>query len=148
MLTNACQYAIRSILYLSMHASVENKKGVKAISEALESPQPFLAKLLQKLVKGDLISSVKGPNGGFYLSDSNLKNSIWDVVNCIDSRHNFESCFLGLAECEDDNPCPVHHIVKPFKEQILNDFRDKTISDLSAEIENSNKIISLKAFNI
>ncbi|MBT8271590.1 MAG: Rrf2 family transcriptional regulator [Flavobacteriaceae bacterium] len=147
MLTNACQYAIRSILYLAIYASKENKKGVKTISEALDTPQPFLAKLLQRLVKGQLITSVKGPNGGFYLTEDNLRNSIWDVVNCIDSKHNFEACFLGLAECEDDNPCPVHHIVSPFKQEILNDFRDKSIYKLAEEIKSSDKIISLKEFN-
>ena len=148
MLTNACQYAIRSILYLAIYASDVDKKGVRAISEALEVPQPFLAKLLQKMVKGNLISSAKGPNGGFYLDEENLRNSIWDVVNCIDSGHNFEACFLGLAECEDENPCPVHHIVSPFKKQILDNFRDKSISNLSGEIKSSNKIISLKDFNV
>ena len=148
MLSNACQYAVRSILYLALHASAENKKGVKAISEALEIPQPFTAKLLQRLVKGDLITSAKGPKGGFYLSKANFKNSIWDVVNCVDKGHNFEACFLGLAECEDDNPCPVHHIVAPFKKQILDDFRDKSIAKLSEEIKNSNKVISIRAFDL
>ena len=68
MLTNACKYAIRSILYLAMHTNEQHKVGVKKIAEELESPQPFLAKLLQQLNKGKLVSSTKGPNGGFYLS--------------------------------------------------------------------------------
>ena len=131
-----------------MFASFENKKGVAAISEALDTPRPFLAKLLQKLVKGDLITSAKGPKGGFYLTDKNLENSIWDVVDCIDGGQKFDTCLLGLAECEDDNPCPVHHIVSPFKQQILKDFRDKSIRQLTAEIKNSNKIISLKEISI
>lgn len=148
MLSNACQYAIRSILYLAMYANEEDKKGVKAISNSLDTPQPFLAKLLQKLVRSNLITSVKGPKGGFYLNEDNFKNSIWDVVNCIDGGEKFDKCFLGLAECEDENPCPAHYIVSPFKKQILNDFRDKTIAKFTKEIENSNKVISLKEFNL
>ena len=65
MLSNACQYAIRSILYLSMHSNESHKVGVKVIADELETPQPFLAKLLQQLAKKNLVSSIKGPHGGF-----------------------------------------------------------------------------------
>jgi Rrf2 family protein len=146
MLSNACQYAIRAILYLAIYANIEKKKGVKDISEALETPQAFLAKILQKLVKQNLITSLKGPNGGFYLNDDNLKNSMWDVISCIDGKEKFDKCFLGLAACEDENPCPAHHIVSPFKKRILGDFRDKTIRTFMEEVKKSNKVISLKEF--
>jgi len=146
MLSNACQYAIRAILYLAIYATIEKKKGVKDISEALETPQAFLAKILQKLVKQNLITSLKGPNGGFYLNDDNLKNSMWDVISCIDGKEKFDKCFLGLAACEDENPCPAHYIVSPFKKRILGDFRDKTIRTFMEEVKKSNKVISLKEF--
>ena len=63
MLSNACKYAIRSVLYLAIKTDESNKVGVKKIADDLESPQPFLAKLLQQLNKGNLVSSTKGPNG-------------------------------------------------------------------------------------
>ena len=53
MLSNACQYAIRSILYLSIFSDKDNKIGVKKIAEELETPQPFLAKLLQQLTRNE-----------------------------------------------------------------------------------------------
>ena len=40
MLSNACKYAIRSVLYLSIHATENEKFGVKLIAEKLETPQP------------------------------------------------------------------------------------------------------------
>ena len=128
MLSNACQYAIRSVLYLSIHSNIKTRIGVKKVAEELETPQPFLAKLLQQLAKNDLISSIKGPNGGFYLTETDSENSLWDVVKCIDGVDKFENCFLGLSSCSDKNPCPVHFIVSPFKDKLLNDFRDKTIA--------------------
>ncbi|RLD23857.1 MAG: transcriptional regulator, partial [Bacteroidetes bacterium] len=45
MLSNACQYAIRSMLYLAMLSDESKIIGVKKIAEELEAPQPFLAKL-------------------------------------------------------------------------------------------------------
>ena len=76
MLSNACKYAIRSILYLAMHNEENKRIGVKKIAEELETPQPFLAKLLQQLTRNKLVSSSKGPTGGFFLDDRNLKNSV------------------------------------------------------------------------
>ena len=147
MLSNACQYAIRSVLYLSIHSNDKKRIGVKKIAIELETPQPFLAKLLQLLAKSDLVSSIKGPNGGFYLTEKNSENSLWDIVKCIDGVDKFETCFLGLSSCSDENPCPVHFIVSPFKDKFLNDFRDKTIAQFTEEIKLTGRVISLKYFN-
>lgn len=147
MLSNACKYAIRSILYLSLYSDKTKKIGVKKISDELETPQPFLSKLLQQLTKSELVSSSKGPNGGFYLSDENRNNSIWDIVINIDGDTKFNQCFLGLSRCEDANPCPVHFIAAPFKKQILASFRDKNISEFSSEILDTNKVLSLKNYD-
>lgn len=148
MLSNACKYAIRSVLYLALQSDENNKIGVKKIAEALETPQPFLAKLLQQLNKGNLVSSTKGPNGGFYLSKKDKEHAVWDIVKNMDGTSKFEECFLGLSTCSDENPCPVHFIVSPFKEKLLENFRDKTISQYAIEIKQSGKVLSLKDFDI
>ncbi len=148
MLSNAAKYAIRSILYLAMYTDRKKKIRVKKIAEELSTPQPFLAKILQKLTKSKLVSSTKGPNGGFYLSEANKQNSIWDIIENIDGTVKFEECFLGLKKCEDANPCPVHYIAVPFRKQILLDFKDKTIIEFSKEIELSGSVLSLKKIDI
>ncbi len=148
MLSNASKYAIRSILYLAMHSDKTNKIGVKKIAEELETPQPFLAKLLQQLTKNGLVSSAKGPNGGFFLDEKNKENHVWDIIKNIDGTQKFDQCFLGLDRCDDKNPCPVHFIVSPFKQKILADFRDKTISQFTDEVIKTGKVISLKGFDV
>lgn len=147
MLTNACQNAIRSVLYLAMFSDEKKKFGTKVIAENLEIPQPFLAKLLQNLNKADIVSSVKGPYGGFYLEKTSNK-TVWDIIICIDGSKKFDNCFLGLAKCDDEDPCPVHFTVKPFKEKIMLDFKEKTILQFAGEIKNSDKVISLKDFDV
>jgi len=144
MLSNACKYAIRSVLYLAINSSEKNKIGVKIIAEELETPQPFLAKLLQQLTRDRLVSSTKGPNGGFFLDADDKKNAIWDVVKSIDGTSKFDNCFLGLSKCDDKNPCPVHFIVSPFKQKILESFKDKTIEEYIIEIKSLNRVLSLK----
>lgn|SRR5690606_20724044 len=144
MLSNACKYAIRAMLYLAIKTDETNKTGVKRIAEETETPQPFLAKLLRQLTSNRLVSSTKGPGGGFYMDKNNMEKTVWDVIRCIDGTHKFDQCFLGLSECRDENPCPVHAIVSPFKKELYKDFKGKTMHMLAEEIKENGTIITLK----
>ncbi|TYA52481.1 Rrf2 family transcriptional regulator [Formosa maritima] len=148
MLSNACQYAIRSIFYLGMFSDENYKIGVKIISEELEVPQPFLAKLLQQLNRNNLVTSTKGPYGGFYLSEANKNFTVWDIVLVIDGKDKFNQCFLGLSKCGDENPCPVHFTVSAFKQKLFQDFKGKSIAEFVEEIQLKGRFISLKSFDI
>ncbi len=142
MLTKAAKYAIRASLYLGLHSSRDHKINVKKIADDLDVPTPFLAKQLQLLSRSKLISSTKGPQGGFYLSDNNRSKSLWDVILCIDGEEKFNECFLGKEECSDEHPCAVHHMVILFKSRMMKEFRDKNIAHLVEQLR-KNKSISL-----
>lgn len=144
MLSRASKYAILSTLFLAEHSSVDNKISVKVVSASIDVPSPFLAKLLQQLVKGKIISSTKGPNGGFYLSKSNGKRTVLDIIENIDGLTRLNECFLGLSECDGANPCPVHFIVEPFKNSILGKFRDIDIMEFSKEIVAQGRKLTIK----
>jgi Rrf2 family protein len=131
-----------------MCSDEKHKIGVKTISEELEVPQPFLAKLLQQLNKSGLVTSTKGPYGGFYLSEENKNKTVWDIVLVIDGNDRFNQCFLGLSKCGDDNPCPVHFSVATFKQKLFKDFKEKSISEFVEEIKMKGRYISLKSFNM
>ena len=80
MFTKSCQYAIRAVIYMTEQKAHTKNLGVKEIADALQVPQQFLAKILQQLSKHNLISSVKGPNGGFYINEANAKVTLLDIV--------------------------------------------------------------------
>lgn len=144
MLSNAAKYAIRAMLYLAINSTEKNKIGAKEIAETLEVPLPFLAQLLRNLTTHELISSAKGPRGGYYLNEENQKKTIWEIMVSIDGAAKFDECFLGLAKCNDENPCPAHVIVAAFKERMLKDFMQRDIDTLSIEIKKNGTVISLK----
>lgn len=144
MLSNASKYAILSTLYLAEHSNEERKISVKEIAESIEVPSPFLAKLFQQLVRGKIISSSKGPHCGFYLSEKNKKKNVLDIIDNIDGLNKLNGCFMGLHECDSANPCPVHFIVVPFKNNILEKFRDLTIIEFAQEISDKGALLTLK----
>lgn len=133
MLSNQSKYAIRGVIYLAIHASEKDKFGSKEIGNEINIPVPFLAKIFQKLSKEKLISSSKGPHGGFFLSAEQLKGSLLEVIHSIDGKDSFNSCFIGLPECADDNPCPVHHLAGPLKNQLLEDLGKRSIAEFAQD---------------
>jgi len=144
MLSRASKYAILSTLFLAEHSNEERKISVKEIAESIDVPSPFLAKLFQQLVRGKIISSTKGPHGGFYLSEKNKNKNVLDIIDNIDGLNKLNGCFMGLNECDSANPCPVHFIVVPFKNNILAKFRDLTIMEFSKEISDKGSLLTLK----
>lgn len=125
-------------MYLAMESSRENGlKGGRDVSEALRIPLAFMGKILQELARDHIISSVKGPGGGFYLSGENLKLPIIKIVETMGDISYFNSCGLGLSECSENHPCPIHDTFKISRDSLLKLFSSKSIGELSGEIEKS-----------
>lgn len=138
MLSQKCKYAIRSVLYIAAESnSDKGLKGVKEISEALKIPFAFTGKILQELVKRDVVSSLKGPKGGFYLSDENAIIPLYTIVDIMGDVSYFKSCGLGLTECSEKHPCPIHDTFKVSRNNLLELFRTKTIGELGKEVKES-----------
>ena len=143
MFSKSCQYAIRAIMYLAIHASPEEKMGVDEMADKLNVPKHFLAKILQQLSRTKLISSTKGPNGGFYLNLENRKNKMIDLVKVMEGAQFFEQCILGLAECSSVNPCPLHNGIKNYRAGLIHILEKETIDEFSKRIEKKLDSITL-----
>ena len=135
MFSSACQYAIRAVLFLAVHASDEHKVGVDELTQGLGVPRHFLAKILQDLAKHKLISSKKGPGGGFYLSAKNLQSPLTSIVEAIDGPDIFRRCVLGFETCGSANPCPLHMQAFAFREGLRYQMASYTIEDMAHRIQ-------------
>ena len=116
--SKTCEYAIRAVLFIAHKTASGGRVGIKEISGGIDSPEPFLAKILQDLSRKGLVQSAKGPNGGFYLDDHALKRPLTDIVEAIDGNGLFTGCALGLKQCSEINPCPLHGQFKAIRSEI------------------------------
>lgn len=134
MLTNSSKYAIKAVLYLAVHASDKNKVMVKDIAAPINVPKAYIAKLLQELSRNHIISSTRGPKGGFYLNEDNKKKSIMNIIEVIDGEKMFSSCLLSLKNCNQDKPCPLHESAYPIRYKLIQNFKNNTIEEFSKRI--------------
>ena len=118
MFSKTCEYAIRAMLFIAQKSKNGNKTGIKEIAKGIDSPEYFIAKILQNLSRRGLVQSLKGPNGGFYLDKLSLKISLAEIVKAIDGNKIFSGCALGLDFCSETKPCPIHHEFKKIRKDL------------------------------
>jgi len=134
MFSKACEYAIRASLYISIKSIDGSKLGIKEIAQEIDSPAHFTAKILQTLTREGIISSIKGPNGGFFLDPKAKPVPLNAIVKAIDGDNILHSCSLGLKECSDHFPCPIHNDIKLYKERLRKIMKERTLQQLGSDL--------------
>ncbi|GGG95322.1 hypothetical protein GCM10011416_11040 [Polaribacter pacificus] len=110
MFSKSCEYGLRAVLFIAKNSVNNTKVGLVEIAKEIDSPSAFTAKILQQLTKAGLIESSKGPQGGFFISKTELNElRLASVVEALDGSKVFEGCGLGLSQCDDQYPCPMHN---------------------------------------
>jgi Rrf2 family protein len=110
------------------------KVSIKDIAQNTETPEPFVAKVLQTLSKRGIVASIKGPNGGFFLEAKAREIPLIDIVRAIDGEDLFVNCGLGIKHCSAKRPCPIHYEYKAIRDNIIHMLKTNTIQDLSISL--------------
>ncbi|HMR18169.1 MAG TPA: Rrf2 family transcriptional regulator [Sphingobacterium sp.] len=132
--SKTCEYALRAVFFIAKRSKEGYRTGIKEIAENIGSPEPFLAKILQNLRREGLIQSNKGPNGGFYLDEEDLRRPLADVVAAIEGDKIFTGCGMGLSYCSEEKPCPLHNEFKKVRNQITEMLYKVTIGQFNEQL--------------
>lgn len=134
MFSKACEYGMRATIYIVANCKDGRKIGIKDICKSIGAPEHFTAKILQELSKRNIISSTKGPNGGFYVEE-NKEITLVDVVLAIDGDKIFTSCGLGITECSNKKPCPIHYEFKKIRDALKLMLETTSISQVTENFD-------------
>jgi len=130
MISNTCKTAIKAVIYLCSKFDAEENASIKEVAEFINANEHTVGKILQTLVKQNVIKSLKGPTGGFYMTKEQQEQPIINIVEAIDGKQIFKSCGLGLSKCSALHPCPIHNDYKHARELIEKLFREKNVLNL------------------
>ena len=132
MFSKATEYALRATIFVAQASNEEKKVGLAEIAQGIGSPQSFTAKILQLLTaEPGIISSTRGPNGGFFMTEKARKLPVRRILEAMGEQDVLEKCVLGLKECSEKAPCPMHAQYKSIKRQLQELFETKTIQMLA-----------------
>lgn len=138
MFTRSAEYGIRAMTYLAMQRGGK-LSGAREISSAQKIPMPFLWKILRLLTQSKLIRSFKGIRGGYELAQPADKITLNDVLLATDRRKFRESCVLGLPECDNQSPCPLHEQWKQIRMEMTHMLDHTYLADLVRVTERRRK---------
>ncbi len=119
--SESIKYSIQTMIYLASHQN--ERVMVSTIAADYDIPKFYLAKLVQNLVKHQLIKASRGRTGGISLNKPAQDIRIIDIIHAIDGPDSVEEmCVFGLDICSDVVPCPVHNVWSGMKENIKQEF--------------------------
>ena len=144
MLSGTCKYALRAVIYLAVNSRKGEKIGIRKISRDLDIPTPFLAKILQTLARHKILTSIKGPHGGFSIGRPVDEIFLIDIVEIIDGLDFFKKCVIGVKHCTDlETPCALHTRYAHYREEIKQLFESVSIKDLIADVKKGKQKINI-----
>lgn len=132
--SKTCEYAIRAVIFIAQKSEGGKKVGIREVAAGIDSPEHFIAKILQDLSKRQLIQSSKGPNGGFYIGDASRRHTLADIVSAVDGDKVFTGCGLGLKICSETKPCPLHNQFKEIRKKMQVALQSATIGEFNENL--------------
>lgn len=107
MLSATADHAIRALLVL---ARSRGRRFMRAdeIAVTVGSPQNYMAKTLNALAKARIVTSERGPAGGFALAVEPESLTLARVIDLFDSPRQQSRCLLGSVPCNPLRPCVAH----------------------------------------
>jgi Rrf2 family protein len=125
------QYAIRAMTFLG-EQEVGKLSSIREISRAVGIPMPYLAKIINRLSRRRLVTARRGPAGGIMLGRAASEITLQEIVEALGGNLAAKRCILGISECGDDIPCPLHESWKSVRETLTSKLREETVRDLVA----------------
>jgi len=141
MFSKTCEYAIRATVYIASETTSSNRVGIDDICSHIEAPKHFTAKILQTLSRKNIISSQKGVHGGFYIDSFQRGKTLKEVIVAIDGDQLFTGCGLGLKQCSEEKPCPMHHQFKLIRNDLNKMMQETTIEMLAVRLKNGETVL-------
>jgi len=132
-LTTKGRYAVTAMLDLAIHGQ-QKPVSLNDISGRQHISLSYLEQLFAKLRRSNLVSSVRGPGGGYRLAVDSANISIAQVVDAVNESMDATRC-QGKGDCQEGDQCLTHHLWEDLSNQIHTFLNDISIQDLISRKE-------------
>ena len=115
-LTTKGRYAVTAMLDLTLHAK-DRPISLAGISERQSISLSYLEQLFSRLRQSGLVSSVRGPGGGYKLARASENIFVAQIINAVNESIDTTSC-QGKGDCQGGNVCLSHQLWSELSDQI------------------------------
>ncbi len=132
-LTTKGRYAVTAMLDLSIHSS-NGPVNLSDISRRQDISLSYLEQLFARLRKRKLVSSVRGPGGGYRLGRSDNTIQVAEIIDAVNESLDTTKC-QGKSDCQLGETCLTHHLWQDLSDQIHSFLSNITLADLVSKRE-------------
>jgi Rrf2 family iron-sulfur cluster assembly transcriptional regulator len=132
-LTTKGRYAVTAMLDLALHAG-SGPVSLADISQRQDISLSYLEQLFAKLRRKELVSSVRGPGGGYHLSREHEDIFVAQIIDAVNESVDATGCG-GTSDCQHGEICLTHHLWCGLSEQIHNFLSQISLANLVAREE-------------
>jgi Rrf2 family protein len=129
-----CEYALQAASYLALKPKGQ-MTSIKELTRILNIPYHFLGKILQDLAYKGLLTSQKGPTGGFALAMPPHEITLYHIVDAVDGNDFLNKCVMGFPDCGGKNPCAVHDKWGSLRDGVYNMLISKNIEEIAQDMK-------------
>ena len=115
-LTTKGRYAVTAMLDLALHSD-KGPVSLAGISKRQEISLSYLEQLFAKLRQHQLVTSVRGPGGGYKLSRGAGEIFVAEIVDAVNESIDATSCG-GKSTCQHGEVCLTHYLWEDLSSQI------------------------------
>jgi Rrf2 family protein len=130
-LSQTAVYALKAVLLLA-DSEEDQPVRVDDIANALGVPRNYLSKIMHVLAREGVLTSTRGPHGGFRLTRQPSEVRLEEVIRHFDEIASGSACLLGRERCSDENPCAAHHRWKSVSAAVWAFLRETTLEELAS----------------
>ena len=129
MLTLTADYALRAILVLARESEGKAMQADR-IAEAIGAPRNYLSKTMNVLAKAGIVTSTRGPLGGFALAIPAHQLFVAQIADVFEEHRPHTKCLLGRRPCNPNEPCAAHARWSAMMRSARGSLSTTTVSDL------------------
>ena len=129
-LTKTTEYAVRVLTFMASKKHEQQSFSATYLHQELGIPYKYLTRLLTDLAKQDLLLSIRGRGGGFFIEKQLNEITLSQIVEAVEGMDSFNACILGFKECSSENPCALHFIWEENKKNFIKMLEETTLEDI------------------
>jgi Rrf2 family protein len=130
MISQSAEYALRAVACVAAEGG--RPLTSRQIAAAAKVPLGYLSKILGRLVRGGIVASQRGLNGGFILARKPDELTLLDLVRLVDGSRRVAACPLGIP-AHAGRLCPLHRQVDRAAELAEQTLAGVTVADVLAQ---------------
>lgn len=139
LLSQTAEYALRAAAWLAAE-SPDAPVRARDLAVGTGIPEPYLAKILRRLVLAGILESRKGQGGGFVLARPPDRIRFDEVLEAVGAAPHSDRCAFGWGACDASEPCPLHHSWAPIARRFSEWAAGTTLGDIVRAERTSSRV--------